>query len=64
LTGSSPIRTSSAAASCGHGQGGRRGHRPSPPASFTPDAVTDRYLWVGQMIAYKRPDIVVDAFNH
>ncbi len=26
-------------------------------------AVTDRYLWVGQMIAYKRPDIVVDAFN-
>lgn len=27
------------------------------------DAVTDRYLWVGQMIAYKRPDIVVEAFN-
>ena len=26
-------------------------------------AVTDRYLWVGQMMAYKRPDIVVDAFN-
>jgi glycosyltransferase involved in cell wall biosynthesis len=25
--------------------------------------VTERYLWVGQMIAYKRPDIVVDAFN-
>ncbi len=27
------------------------------------DAVTERYLWVGQMIAYKRPDIVVEAFN-
>jgi glycosyltransferase involved in cell wall biosynthesis len=22
-----------------------------------------RYLWVGQMIAYKRPDLVVEAFN-
>jgi glycosyltransferase involved in cell wall biosynthesis len=27
------------------------------------DNVSDRYLWVGQMIAYKRPDIVMDAFN-
>ena len=27
------------------------------------DQVSDRYLWVGQMIAYKRPDIVVEAFN-
>ncbi len=25
--------------------------------------VSEQYLWVGQMIAYKRPDIVVDAFN-
>lgn len=27
------------------------------------EQVSDRYLWVGQMIAYKRPDIVVEAFN-
>lgn len=25
--------------------------------------VSNQYLWVGQMIAYKRPDIVVEAFN-
>lgn len=25
--------------------------------------VSAQFLWVGQMIAYKRPDIVVDAFN-
>jgi glycosyltransferase involved in cell wall biosynthesis len=25
--------------------------------------VSDQYLWVGQMIAYKRPDIVMEAFN-
>jgi glycosyltransferase involved in cell wall biosynthesis len=25
--------------------------------------VSAQYLWVGQMIAYKRPDIVVEAFN-
>jgi len=24
---------------------------------------TSRYLWIGQMTAYKRPDLVVDAFN-
>lgn len=39
-------------------------HPPVATGEFHPaDAVTDRYLWVGQMIAYKRPDIVVDAFN-
>lgn len=27
------------------------------------DEVLPRFLWVGQMIAYKRPDIVVEAFN-
>lgn len=32
--------------------------RPVPPAE-----VSGRYLWVGQMIAYKRPEIVLDAFN-
>jgi glycosyltransferase involved in cell wall biosynthesis len=26
-------------------------------------SVADHYLWVGQMIRYKRPDIAVDAFN-
>jgi glycosyltransferase involved in cell wall biosynthesis len=25
--------------------------------------VSEQYLWVGQMIAYKKPDIVVEAFN-
>ena len=31
---------------------------------FAPRAeVTPRYLWVGQMTAYKRPDLAVDAFN-
>ena len=25
--------------------------------------VSDRYLWVSQMIRYKRPDIAIDAFN-
>lgn len=25
--------------------------------------VSERYLWVGQMTRYKRPDIVLDAFN-
>ncbi len=27
------------------------------------EAVSERYLWVGQMTAYKRPDIVLEAFN-
>jgi glycosyltransferase involved in cell wall biosynthesis len=39
-------------------------HPPVATAEFRPSPdVTGRYLWVGQMIAYKRPDIVVDAFN-
>jgi glycosyltransferase involved in cell wall biosynthesis len=39
-------------------------HPPVATSAFRPaDAVSDRFLWVGQMIAYKRPDIVVDAFN-
>jgi glycosyltransferase involved in cell wall biosynthesis len=32
--------------------------RPVAPAEVTP-----RYLWVGQMISYKRPNLVVEAFN-
>lgn len=27
------------------------------------DEITDNYLWVGQMVPYKRPDLAVDAFN-
>ena len=27
------------------------------------EEVEDRYLWIGQMVPYKRPDIAVDAFN-
>jgi len=31
---------------------------------FTPTTdVESRYLWVGQMVPYKRPDLVIDAFN-
>ncbi len=39
-------------------------HPPVATGEFAPSLdVTERYLWVGQMIAYKRPDIVVEAFN-
>jgi len=39
-------------------------HPPVATHEFRPAGeITDRYLWVGQMIAYKRPDIVLDAFN-
>ena len=39
-------------------------HPPVETSLFTPsDAVTDSYLWVGQMVPYKRPDIAVEAFN-
>jgi glycosyltransferase involved in cell wall biosynthesis len=38
-----------------------------PPVDATrfgcADEIDARYLWVGQMIPYKRPDLVVDAFN-
>jgi len=27
------------------------------------DAIQDHFLWVGQLTAYKRPDIAIDAFN-
>ncbi|MBS7670665.1 glycosyltransferase [Croceicoccus sp. 1NDH52] len=27
------------------------------------DDISDAYLWVGQMVPYKRPDLAVDAFN-
>lgn len=39
-------------------------HPPVATELFGPaDAVGDAYLWVGQMTAYKRPDIALDAFN-
>lgn len=27
------------------------------------DSIDDNYLWVGQMVPYKRPDLAVEAFN-
>jgi glycosyltransferase involved in cell wall biosynthesis len=27
------------------------------------DSISDEYLWVGQLVPYKRPDLAVDAFN-
>ena len=39
-------------------------HPPVPVRNYTPtDDVRGEYLWVGQMTAYKRPDIAVEAFN-
>lgn len=39
-------------------------HPPVSVGEFTPSAdVSARFLWVGQMIGYKRPDVVVEAFN-
>lgn len=39
-------------------------HPPVDTALFTPSVeVDDYYLWVGQLVPYKRPDIAVDAFT-
>jgi glycosyltransferase involved in cell wall biosynthesis len=39
-------------------------HPPVAVEEFRPvDQPGSHFLWVGQMIAYKRPDIVVEAFN-
>lgn len=39
-------------------------HPPVPVGLYAPSPdVTSRFLWVGQLVAYKRPDIVVDAFT-
>ena len=39
-------------------------HPPVETALFTPSSeVGDHYLWVGQMVPYKRPDLAVEAFN-
>lgn len=39
-------------------------HPPVETSLFTPSIDVDEYyLWVGQMVPYKRPDLAVDAFN-
>ena len=39
-------------------------HPPVETSLFTPSLdLGDYYLWVGQMVPYKRPDLAVDAFN-
>lgn len=39
-------------------------HPPVDVDLFTPSAtIDDAYLWVGQMVPYKRPDLAVDAFT-
>ncbi|GGD72169.1 glycosyltransferase [Croceicoccus mobilis] len=39
-------------------------HPPVETNLFTPSTeVDDHYLWVGQMVPYKRPDLAVEAFN-
>lgn len=39
-------------------------HPPVDPALFTPsDEVEPGYLWVGQLVPYKRADLAIDAFN-
>lgn len=39
-------------------------HPPVETDLFSPsDTLDDNYLWVGQLVPYKRPDLAVDAFN-
>lgn len=39
-------------------------HPPVDTGLFTPSIdIDDYYLWVGQMVPYKRPDLAVEAFN-
>lgn len=39
-------------------------HPPVDPALFAPsDEVEPGYLWVGQLVPYKRADLAIDAFN-
>ena len=39
-------------------------HPPVDTDLFTPsDVINDSYLWVGQLVPYKRPDLAVAAFN-
>lgn len=41
-------------------------HPPVSVEEFTPitkSDVTDSYLWVGELVSYKRPDLMIKAFN-
>ena len=39
-------------------------HPPVPVDLYKPaESISDSYLWVGQLIPYKRPDLAVDAFT-
>lgn len=39
-------------------------HPPVDPSLFTPsDEIEPGYLWVGQLVPYKRADLAIDAFN-
>ncbi len=39
-------------------------HPPIDPALFKPaDEISDEYLWVGQLIPYKLPELALEAFN-
>jgi len=39
-------------------------HPPVDTSLFTPSVeIDDYYLWVGQLVPYKRPDVAVDAFT-
>ena len=39
-------------------------HPPVETNLFTASTeIDDHYLWVGQMVPYKRPDLAVEAFN-
>ncbi|MCJ1962867.1 glycosyltransferase [Novosphingobium mangrovi (ex Hu et al. 2023)] len=46
------------------GRDARVVHPPVDTALFTPvDTHDEEYLWVGQLVSYKRPDLAVDAFS-
>jgi glycosyltransferase involved in cell wall biosynthesis len=39
-------------------------HPPVPVGLYGPSqSIGDHYLWVGQLVAYKRPDLAIHAFN-
>jgi glycosyltransferase involved in cell wall biosynthesis len=39
-------------------------HPPIDASLYKPSSnISDEYLWVGQLVPYKRPDLAVDAFN-
>ena len=38
-------------------------HPPVPVDNYTPTQAEDFYLWVGQLVPYKRADLAIDAFT-